>query len=173
MQGGTTLGALDKAWATRITDKIAESEGRYTMTAFLDCSKCYERVPHTEAAGRALALGAPGRLVQLMFDMYRAPRRIRVHGATSRAAKGHCGLPAGCAYAKDVLEGFLQPSRDVCRYATFRGYVDDVTLQAVAGTHRGAAHALGTDLYAIKDALRADNMVLNDAKEQVLGPRAL
>ena len=37
------------------------------MTAFLDCSKGYERVPHTEAAERALSLGAPRQLVQLML----------------------------------------------------------------------------------------------------------
>ncbi len=172
VQGGETLGATEKAWVTRVTDELAEAAGDQTVTAFLDCSKCYERVPHRLAARRALELGAPPRLMQMLFDMHRAPRRVRVHGAVSDIAVGHCGLPAGCAYAKDVLEGFLRPMAAHCSYCVFRGYVDDATLQAVHATARGAAACLGRDLCQVKQALREDTMVLNDAKEQILGPTA-
>ncbi len=169
VQGGETLGATEKTWVTRVTDELAEAAGDQ---AILDCSKCYERVPHRLAARRALDLGVPPRLAQMLFDMYRAPRRVRVHGAVSEAAVGHCGLPAGCAYAKDVLEGFLRPMAGHCTQCVFRGHVDDATLQAVHATARGAAACLGHDLCQVKQALRDDNMVLNDAKEQILGPTA-
>ena len=88
VQGGGTLGVTEKAWGTWVADEIVEAQGDHTTTAFLDSPKCSERAPHVTAARRVVELGAPGKLAQLMFDVYRAPRRVRLCGASSAPATG-------------------------------------------------------------------------------------
>ena len=55
---------------------------------------------------------------------------------------------------------------------TFRDYVDDMTILVSGPTPQRAALDLHESLTSVKAALRADNMLLNDSKEQVYGPTA-
>jgi hypothetical protein len=68
-----------------------------------------------------------------------------------------------------MLKSFPRPVAQLTTGTTFRDYVDDMTLMAVAATATHAAASLQEDLVTIKAALRNDNMKLNAAKEQVFG----
>ena len=85
------------------------------------------------------------------------------------AAQGHHGLIAGCSFAKGLLKAFLTPVRLLPIPGAFRDYVDDMTVLVTAPSPQRAALDLHTSLTSVKAALRADNMLLNDSKEQVYG----
>ena len=64
--------AVDAAWdlalAAEVTELTCPDEAM--CAAFLDCSKCYERVPHAELERRASEAGFPDRLLVLALSMY-------------------------------------------------------------------------------------------------------
>ena len=97
------------------------------MVALLDCSKCYERVPHKLAGQIAIENQCPAQVINLVMDMYTAPRRVKVHNVVSNTATGTNGLAAGCAYAKDILEGYLKDIKCHVQHGEMGIYVDDVT----------------------------------------------
>ena len=166
---GRHQGAAEMAVRTRIQMELQTWEGRHSLLALLDCSKCYERVEHLTAGNRAQDSGCPDTILNLIMDMYSGPRRLRAHGAVSRPTSGHHGLIAGCSFAKDLLKSFLTPIRELDIDATFRDYVDDMTILSHGRTAREAAtHLLGA-LTTVKAHLTSDNMVLNQDKEQIYG----
>ena len=61
MYGPRVLSATDHAWNTRVEQALARKAKRYLGVVFLDCSKCYERVPHHMAITAAYSLDAPQR----------------------------------------------------------------------------------------------------------------
>ena len=136
--------------------------GQHTLLALLDCSKCYERVEHRTAAARAVETGFPDTVLNLVMNMYSGPRLIRAHGAVSRTATGYHGLIAGCSFAKDLLKAFLTTTALLDVPATFRDYVDDMTLLAHGASPQQAALHLHRALATVKQQLRQDNMSLND-----------
>ena len=150
--------------------ELSQWQGHHTLLALLDCSKCYERVEHRTAAARAEASGFPDTVLNLVMNMYSGPRLIRAHGAVSRPATGHHGLIAGCSFAKDLLKAFLATTALLDVPATFRDYVDDMTLLAHGASPQQAAVKLQHALTMVKHQLRQDNMSLNDEKEQIYGP---
>ena len=89
--------------------------------------------------------------------------------AVSFPAQGHHGLIAGCSFAKDLLKAFLTPVRLLPIPGAFRDYVDGMTILVSAPSPQRAALDLHTSLTSAKAALRANNMLLNDSKEQVYG----
>ena len=107
---------------------------------FLDCSKCYERVPHHSAAAAAYASGCPGETVNLVFSLYAGQRYLQTHGAVSAAAGGNTGLVAGCGFAVHILKAFLHipPLGYGIRV---RVYVDDITVSVVAPSAWGVVPA--------------------------------
>ena len=113
IHGETTPSAVDWAWVTKKNEELSKARGEGTITAFLDCSKCYERVSHDTAFTRMLQTGCNPTIANLVMDLYQGERRIRVHGATSMIMKAKAGLIAGCAFAKDVLKAFLDPIKMV------------------------------------------------------------
>ena len=137
------------------------------LLALLDCSKCYERVSHGVAGQRAVAAGFPDTIMNLIMHMYSGPRRLRAHGAISDTTHGHTGLIAGCSFAKDILKTFLQIASTLDLPARFRDYVDDIILYVAAATPDDAVDRLQEALHRLKMQLVADNMVLNDNKQQI------
>ena len=109
LHGGHHVGAADLAGQVRREEEYAAWRGCHSFTAYLDCSKCYERIDHSTARARAEAAGLPSRLGRMIFAMYGGERRVKVHGAVSRAGRFMRGLVAGCSFAKDVLKAFLSP----------------------------------------------------------------
>lgn len=69
LHGGAHVGAAARAIRTRASVELQHHQGRSTLLALLDCSKCYERVGHVVAGSRALASGLPGRIANMIFDM--------------------------------------------------------------------------------------------------------
>lgn len=52
--------------------------------------------------GRARAR-VPAQVLDLVIDAYGGSRLVRAHGAVAHLVRGHHGLIAGCALARDVL----------------------------------------------------------------------
>ena len=96
--------------------------------------------------------------------MYAAPRRVKVHNIVSDTASGTNGLAAGCAYAKDILEGYLTDIKVHVEHGDMGIYVDDVTLSIEGDTAKEAACLLNEDLATTKGKLQERNMVLNDKR---------
>ena len=109
------------------------------ITTFLDCSKCYGRIEHQTAATRCVEDGCPRNIANLVFNMYGAKRRLRVHGVVSDEIVGNTGIIAGCAFAKDILKSFLRPLDKMAFRTKFRDYVDDMALTRKGGHPRRVA----------------------------------
>ena len=88
-----------------------------------------------------------------------------MHGAEGHAGTANSGLLAGCAFAKDVLKGFLtpltrgKPSR--------RDYVDDIVVTTSGKDAETTAKVFSEDLETATGWLKGNNMSLNDTKEQI------
>ncbi|MFM7985676.1 MAG: hypothetical protein ACKPKO_40825, partial [Candidatus Fonsibacter sp.] len=79
-------------------EDLRDEEGREQALcgAFLDCSKCYERVPLGQLDDRASAAGFPDRLLVLALGMYSGRRHVRAGKAVAAARVGSAGIMAGC-----------------------------------------------------------------------------
>lgn len=120
-------------------------------------------------ASRGQCASQPGRIANLAFDMYTGSRHIRARGAVARQREGNHGLDAGCAFAKDILKPLpCQPPAPV-PYRETAGLSDDISLQIYAGDSDECAARMEEALGSLKEALVADNMTVNDRKQQVLG----
>ena len=113
--------------------------------------------------------GFPDTMLNRIFNMYSGPRRLRAHGAISNTATGHHGLIAGCNFAKEPLTAFLRTTATLPIHATFRDYVDGMTLLSTGATPEEAAIRLQESLDIVKAQLIQDNMCLNDEKQQIDG----
>ena len=70
LYGPRCLSATDLAWETRTMQELTRSKGQRTGSVFLDCSKCYERVPHAVAYADAIRTGCPRTIANLVFSLY-------------------------------------------------------------------------------------------------------
>ena len=132
--GHHTLGSRD-CLGTHKNEELGRRQGEGSITAFLDCSKCYERVSHDKAYNRMIQTGCHPNIANLVMDLYQGQRRIKVHGATSAPLTAKARLIAGCAFAKDVLKAFLEPIQEVMK-AERRDYVDEITIIARGIDHK-------------------------------------
>eukprot|EP00972_Heterocapsa_arctica_P101220 14921028-Heterocapsa_arctica.AAC.1 len=64
-------------WEIAARGELARLKGRHFAAAYIDCSKCYERVEHKVAANAAVKKGRNSTIVSLSFAMYRIPRVIQ------------------------------------------------------------------------------------------------
>ena len=81
-------GAADAAWELALEAEcttLVDGAG-HMCGVFLDCSKCYERIPHVDLERRAKYLQFPDQLLVLALGMYSGPRHVRVGEAVSQSA---------------------------------------------------------------------------------------
>ena len=149
LYGLRVLSSTDHAWNTRVEQEISRAPKKFFGVVYLDCHKCYERVPHLGAAQSAWLSGCPGQIVNLVFSLYAGARHLSVHGAISQKCGGNTGLIAGCGFAVHILKAYLNVG-DTGWKAQVRTYVDDITLSVVANTHSEVVRILGHDLPKIK-----------------------
>lgn len=100
--GGAHLGAAAMASRRRASIELQHYRGPSTLLAFLDCSKCDERVGHAVAGSRAQVSGLPGRIASgLRVSGLRVsglPGIAKAHGAVAPPQRGSRGLVAGCSF---------------------------------------------------------------------------
>ena len=144
-------------------EELGKAKGEGTITAILDCSKCYERENHKDAFRRTLRSGCNPTKANLVMDLYQGARIIRVHGAISQVMRAKAGLIAGCAFAKDVLKAFLETIKQVTT-AECRDYVDDITIIARGFKAEKVIPKFYEQLQQAKNWLRQNNMILNGKK---------
>ena len=106
-------GADEAAWglaleAECLEQEEAEVEAEALCGVFLDCSKCYERVPLRQLDVRAAEALFPDRLLVLALSMYSGRRHVRVGPAVAEEVQGSCGLMAGCGLAVALLRAHLR-----------------------------------------------------------------
>lgn len=80
----THAGAATLAARTRASIEVATYEGRHTLLAFPDRSKCYERVGHDVAGIRGLESGIQGRVANLILETYQGDRHVSGSTAAAR-----------------------------------------------------------------------------------------
>lgn len=97
------------------------------MLAFLDCSKCCERVGQALAENRAREAGLRGRGANMVLDTYGGHRHVKAHGAVAPLRTGGHGLVVGCAFAKDILEACLAPIKTECLHRRQRNALGPCT----------------------------------------------
>eukprot|EP00971_Amphidinium_carterae_P110569 2190351-Amphidinium_carterae.1 len=81
--------------------------GKPQAGVFLDCSKCYERMPLHKLEDFALESGYPLYALYAALDMYAGRRRVLLQGAVSEPVTATHGMPPGCGHAVDLLHAFL------------------------------------------------------------------
>lgn len=118
---------------------------------------------------RAVASGMQARVANMVFDMFKGSRHISARGAVAQPRRGHHGLVAGCAFAKDLLKPFIGQMKRECPGGRPRDCVGDITLQVQGDIAQGCAAQMHEKLDKLKGALRRENMVHNDSKAQLLG----
>eukprot|EP00971_Amphidinium_carterae_P299768 5955908-Amphidinium_carterae.2 len=117
---GTAAVCVEQALATGLFSFLLENRrsARRKPQAgiFLDCSKCYERVPLRTLEQFALESGR---------------RWVLLQGAVSDPVTATHGMPPGCGHAVDLLHAFLLKTlQSAGRHASVRTYVDDMVLVA-------------------------------------------
>ena len=136
--GPRFLSATDLAWDTRTEQELVRHKGHRHGSAFLDCSKCCERVPHKLAQASAVSPGCPRAISNLVFSLYGGDY---ARGNLQRCG-GNTGIVAGCGFAVHILRSFLHPP-DLKYGTNVRIYVDDIALAACAKTPWGVVRAIG------------------------------
>eukprot|EP00972_Heterocapsa_arctica_P011605 1700397-Heterocapsa_arctica.AAC.1 len=71
-------------WEIGARGELAKTRGNKFSAAYIDCSKCYERVDHKTAAPAAVKTGCNSTIVALSFDMYKTSRIIQVHKSNTQ-----------------------------------------------------------------------------------------
>merc|ERR1711940_81066 len=107
MYGPRIYSPTDHAWNTRVQQELTRFNQGFMATVYLDCSKCYERVRHVQAAEAAKGSGCPEQVVNLAFSMYAGKRHITIHGCLVDPVEGFSGLIAGCGFAVFFLKTYL------------------------------------------------------------------
>eukprot|EP00972_Heterocapsa_arctica_P109408 16110446-Heterocapsa_arctica.AAC.1 len=112
-------------WEIAARGELAKLRGKYFSAAYIDCSKCYERVNHKVAAQAALDTGCDPTIAALAFNMYKTPRILQVHKSNTQPIEANGGILAGCAYAVTILKSMIkQGVKDDDN--ELRDYVDDM-----------------------------------------------
>ena len=100
-------GADEAAWHLALEAECLDPAGDPDLEepetlcgVFLDCSKCYERVP---LDARGVEAGFPDRLLVLALNMYSGRRHVKVGMAVAEARVGSSGIMAGCGLAVALL----------------------------------------------------------------------
>eukprot|EP00972_Heterocapsa_arctica_P045534 6722538-Heterocapsa_arctica.AAC.1 len=62
----TSPGTL--VWEIAARGELAKIRGKHFWAAYVDCSKCYERLDHISAAAAAVKTGCNSTIVALSFD---------------------------------------------------------------------------------------------------------
>eukprot|EP00971_Amphidinium_carterae_P033977 668889-Amphidinium_carterae.1 len=119
--------------------------------SFLDCSKCYERIPLQTLETFALESGYPMYALYAALDMYSGRRRVLLQGAVSEPVTATHGMPPGCGHAVDLLHAFLLKTlKSTGRHVTVRKYVDDMVLVASGALYPEAPFRLGSHLRVVR-----------------------
>eukprot|EP00971_Amphidinium_carterae_P256966 5101521-Amphidinium_carterae.1 len=122
-------GALDETFDLAFKTEARNASREHQAGVFLDCSKCYERVPLAQLEQFAIERGFPLYALNCALSMYSGSRRILIQGAVSEAVQSTCGLPPGCGLAIDLLHAFLiRTLQSAGRQVEVRKYVDDMVL---------------------------------------------
>eukprot|EP00971_Amphidinium_carterae_P014315 282827-Amphidinium_carterae.1 len=69
------------------------------QAVFLDCSKCYVRIPLHKFETFALESGYPLYALHAALDMYAGRRRVLIQGVVSQPVAAAHGMPPGCGHA--------------------------------------------------------------------------
>ncbi len=105
--GKPGAGAMDAAFSLGVEGEAAPAEGHCMVAVFLDCSKCYERIPIAALYIAAVADGFPPRLARMACLQYQAPRFVRVAAVAAEAGCVTSGMVAGRGMAAALLPSFL------------------------------------------------------------------
>ena len=167
--------AWELAFEVEVTELMGQEVDDTVCGVFLDCSKCYERVPLAELDIRARALQFPDPLLVLALSMYSAPRHVRVGDAVSDPVVASCGIMAGCGLAVALLRAHLRDTvssqqRDVCGHLihwSLRRYIDDIVLWA-HGKAAQAVSAARAGFTSLTRKLGQCGMQLNRSKSGVV-----
>jgi hypothetical protein len=133
-----------------------EDQDEALCGVFLDCSKCYERVPLRQLDERAARAEFPDRLLVLALSMYSGRRHVRVGLAVARPVVAASGIMAGCGLAVSLLRAHLREAVVAAREAAeaegggapgaaggVRRYVDDWVVWVRAPAAAAARGARG------------------------------
>eukprot|EP00972_Heterocapsa_arctica_P097238 14346449-Heterocapsa_arctica.AAC.1 len=103
---------MDAVFSLGVEGEAALAEGHCMRAVFLDCSKCYERIPITALYRAAIAEDFPPGLARMACLQNESPRFIRVAGAAAEAGSVTRGMAAGCGMALALLQSYHALWRD-------------------------------------------------------------
>eukprot|EP00972_Heterocapsa_arctica_P110067 16207179-Heterocapsa_arctica.AAC.1 len=95
-------------WETAARGERARLTGKHFLAAYIDCSKCSERVDHKVAATGAVKTGCNSTIVALSFGMYKTSRIIQVHKSNAEPIEANRSILAGCGYAVHYLKAMIE-----------------------------------------------------------------
>ena len=131
---GAGRSSSDAAFDLNIETEISEAMGEKTLTVLMDAWKFFETIRPESLLLEARIMGMPMRLVRLLLELYRQPRRLSAFGSVSYEVTAYQGVLAGCSHACALVSVLLYRLLDHIRSFGVipRALVDDVTLYMAA-----------------------------------------
>ncbi|CAK0837814.1 unnamed protein product [Prorocentrum cordatum] len=129
MGGGRS--SSDSAFDLNLETEVSDCLDEHVVIVMLDAWKFFETIKPEWLLIEARLLGMPLRLVWMLIELYRQPRRLQAFGSVSYAVVSHQGVLAGCTHACAMVTLLMFRLLEQVRDAgvTPRALIDDVTLQ--------------------------------------------
>ena len=148
---GRGRSAIDCAWLQAAEAEADMEEARFGVTMIADYTKYYEEIDITLLRDKFVSRGAPMGFIKLVYNMWTAPRLLRLQGHHARRALfPQLGLPAGDAYCDISVQVWAVAEFDelVSRnpMMTFRSYIDDNSMR-VSSCDEGRAEAMAVQAF--------------------------
>eukprot|EP00971_Amphidinium_carterae_P180760 3585398-Amphidinium_carterae.2 len=137
-------GDLDETFHLAFKTEARNASRVLQAGIFLDCSKCYERVPPAQLEQFAIERGFPLYALNAALNMYSGGRRILIQGVVSEAVQSTCGLPLGCGLSISCMPFLCVPCeargdklKSAIMWMIWSWLLPDLSLRTVSGIATG------------------------------------
>ena len=149
--------------------KMALDRNEFVATVMIDLSKAFDTIDHSLLLNKLEVYGVRGANLKWFSD-YLAMRRQRmvVDGVFSDWSAVTKGIPQGSILGPLMFIIFVNDMPDVVKYCTVNQYADDITVYTSDKSPYAVGSALEDDLERISGWIRANSLMMNVAKTQLM-----
>ena len=150
-----------------MTEKLRESYKRQQFCIFLDFSKAFDTITHSNLLNKIERMGVRG-LVHEWFSSYLKDRKqlVEVNGKQSQYQTISCGVPQGSILGPLLFVLYVNDLPDQCRVFDVFMFADDTNL--LYSSQFFDESAINSDIHALMSWLDANNLRLNVKKSQLM-----
>ena len=155
---------------TVVYTELAQSRGESVSGMHSDLTQAYETIPLAMAQRALLQANWHPTLIQLVLNMYSAPRLIIHKGSAQWIYHTHAGIPAGCPLGAVVLQELERPLANALaqqRRLQHRFYMDDTALYSSNKQKEQLTDTLTHAIHAFENWAGNTNIKINATKSSI------